>query len=324
MKIKLKGTFLFTVKREDGSIREELEFDNLITDVGMNAIAGPTGAGSIPVSQVATFNSVVLSTNTTPPLVSDTAMGGTTVSSVTGSPVYGAGSGQALASPTWGGLRHTGFKFNAGEATGTWSSVGLVLVAGTKLFCRTLIRAGGVPTSLTILASESLDIRYTLSIVPSLVDVSGSFLVNGTTINYVGRPSGLATSDMFNYANYALPYCGYSRGSLLAGASMALGPYSTSISSDPIDVPQTGVTGFFGTTGNYHPTITATAYVAGSFTRQLTYTWNNTQANASAIAKGCVINPGGPMIPYQFVFTPGIPKSATENLSLTLQVTWSR
>lgn len=321
MKIGVEGYFTITVRRADGSIRKQLKFKNLITNSGMDRIAGAAGAGAAAGQDL--WNTLALSTNSTAPSVTDSAMGGTSITTSTSSPVYPNGSVSDGAS-TYQIRMRAGFKFATGVATGTWSSVGLLFTS--TLFCRTLIRAAGVPTSLTITATESLDIQYELRILPTLTDVTGSVTINGTSYSFTGRV--YAINDAFAAVRYnksigEATYGYY--GALLYGPSIALGATTAGGLSSETSPPHTGVTQEFQAGGNRGPdSMTFAAYTSGSYTRNITYVWASTKTAAAGLVNGLWVRVGGVIPPYQFVFSTAIPKGAAEQLSLTFTVTWTR
>lgn len=325
MKLGIKGTFTMTVRNADGSVKNEIKFDNLITDSGMNRIAGPIGSGVIASHDL--WSRVVLSTNATAPAVTDTTMGGSTVSTNISSTVYGnaqVSSGAPNYVVTW----QSGWKFSTGSATGTWASIGLEMATGSVLFCKTLIKSGGLPTTFTILSTESLDIRYDLTIVPVLTDSSGTVTINGTTHNWTARVWGIANAFGSTNMNKSLGADAYGHaGSLVGGGSTALGAITAGSLSSGESPPFAGYTSLFLSGGHSDPSSkTWAAYSSGSFSRTITYTWGSAHVASGGVVavNGVAARMGGICPPYQFVFSPAIPKGTTEELSLTFTVTWVR
>jgi hypothetical protein len=325
MKLGIKGTFTLTVRDADGNVKRELKFDNLITNNGMDRIAGNPASGAV--SPLDLWNRVVLSTNSTAPAVTDTAMGGTTINSSTSSPVYNndiASSGSPNYIFTW----RAGYKFNTGTATGTWASIGLEFATGSVLFCKTLIRSGGTPTTLTILASESLDIRYDFTVTPVITDSSGTVTINGTVHNWTARTWALGDSFAATALNKSVGFAIYGyTGSIMGGGTIALGSITAGSLGSTNSPPQSGYTAMFLSGGNADPTNrTWTTYTSGSYTRTMTLTWGSTHVASGGVVtvNGATVRMGGICPPYQFIFSPAIPKGPTEELSLTFTVTWVR
>lgn len=324
MRLGLKGTFTMTVRRADGTVKHEVQFDNLITNGGMNRMAGVSGTGAM--ASLELWNRLVLSTNATTPAVTDTVMGGTTVVTSNSSATYSntvVNSGNPNYIFTW----QNGFQFPAGTATGTWASIGLEHTTGPVLFCKTLIKASGTPTTLTILASESLDIRYDLTISPILTDTTGTVTINGTVHNWTARP--WAAGDAFGGTRrgWSIGDATYGyRGSLMGGGTIALGAITGGSTSSGNSPPQTGYTTLFQSGGNSDPSSTAfAAYITDSHQRSFTMTWSAAYtAGAVTSVNGCTVRPGGLCLPYQFIFSPAISKTAADQLSLTFTVSWVR
>ena len=325
MKLGIKGTFTLTVRNSDGSVKQTLQFDNLITDTGMNRIAGNAGAGVVEGQTL--FDRCLLSTSATTPTVTDTVMGGTQVSTATTSVVYPTTT-VTSGSPNYVFTLQHGWKFATGAATGTWSSVGMEYSIGSLLFCRTLIRSGGTPTTLTILASESLDIRYDLTVTPVLTDGTGTVTINGTVYNWTSRV--WAIGDAFGALKIKVSLgetnYGYT-GALMGGGTIALGATTAGGLSSGNSPPQTGYTSLFSSGGSTDPTSrTWAAYTSGSFSRAITYAWGSTIVATGGVVSvnGAAVRMGGICPPYQFIFSPAIPKGTTEELSLTFTVSWVR
>jgi hypothetical protein len=319
MKVAVSGAFTITVRNADGSVKQTLEFENTIVDSGMNALAGTPGAVTPTFIQL--WTRLVLSTNSTAPSTTDTVMGGSTANSTSSSSTY-PNSTVTDGSPTYQFRRRAGFFFAAGTATGTWSSVGLENAFGPVLFCRTLIKVAGIPTTLTVLASESLDIQYEFRILPTLTDASGSVVINGTSYPYTSRVYGMGfTNAIDGDGSFGSPGTSFN-GVLHYGPSIGLG---TVTSSGPTGTPFTGVTQTLtGPSGPQPTTRTFGVYTLGSFTRNITFVWSNTVTSAALLVNGVQMMPGGCIPPTQFVFSTPIPKGVAEQLSLTFTLTWTR
>lgn len=323
MKLGLKGTFTLTVRRADGSVKQTLQFDNLITNGGMDRIAGPAGT---TYTSHDLYNRLLLSTNATTPAVTDTVMGGTTISTSSTSATY-PNSEVSSGSPNYVITWQNGWSFAIGAATGTWSSIGMD-ISGGPLFCKTLIKSAGTPTTLVILATESLDIRYDLTITPVLTDSSGSVTINGTSIGWTARV--WSVNDAFGVTNrnksLGADKYGY-KGSLHGGGTIALGATTGGSLSNNTSPPQSGFTQSFASGGNRDPNNSSFGtYTSGSYSRTITHSWGAAYVAGGGVVSvnGCTVRPGGICPPYQMIFSPAIPKSVSEELSLTFTVTWVR
>ncbi len=270
------------------------KFDNIFLDQGLNAL----GTSSMPAYVwVGSGNTVPLPTNTTlANLVAKTAGGSPRIATTVGvngtTPYY-----------TW--LRQ-GFRFSAGTATGNLSEVGL----GDNyiLFTRALIKdANGVPTTLTILPDEILDISYTVRIYAPTEDVTGSITLGGNlggTYSYVMRASAVTTSGHLSPINWAA-----SRASTYAGAATVYtGPIGT-ITQSPS-----------GSSENV--STTNLEYINNSYKGRAVVFSSTTQGNLAGGIKSIKYTLGWGS--YQIEFTPAIPKTNLDVLNLTFEVAYGR
>ncbi len=162
MNIDIKlSTELHLVKTDAaGNVVWEGRTSNLITDTGLAAIIG----GGIDASWMG------LSSLTSAPTVGESSLGGTKVTTFNGSTLF-----PSLGTTcTTGGLvtSSLGRKFST---AGTWGSVARCNSDGSLLYSRALIRdLGGNPTTVTLLAGESLDVKYSISYQLPTTEQSGS------------------------------------------------------------------------------------------------------------------------------------------------------
>ena len=179
----LEGIYRLTVRRPDGSVRETREFPNIITNWGLDAFGYATAE---------VLRCVTLGTDTTAPDATQTTLLAPGCSStVTGhnSPpgTPGNTTGVSGSSPYYGWMR-VSRRFNQGVATGTWTEIGIGETAVSNVFSRALILDGfGVPTSLTVLAIEILDVEYEVRFYAPASDVVSTIAISGVTHDYTLR-----------------------------------------------------------------------------------------------------------------------------------------
>jgi hypothetical protein len=301
LKMGLKGKYTLRVTRPGVGVIRVLEFDNLITDLGLNGI-GTNGTSWV--------NAVALGTGTATPAVGDTAVSGTVVSTTT----TNGFSGGAITTGTgrYGWNRWTR-RFAQGAATGNWTEVGIGRNS-TTLWSRALILdASDNPTTLTIIATDILDVDYELRVYPNEVDVTGTRTIGGIDTAYIVRPRSINTETA---------------ASLLTGSLMS---------------PPSAANAFLGVNGalnaNYlapsgasaigDATVSVGAYINNSYTKVVTYSLSISTGNVSgglasvtvygAFASGA-LNSGH----YKCGFTPAILKDNTKTLALTFSFTWGR
>lgn len=189
-KAELSGRFIFhKIQCEEingelvptGQPEKVAEFNNLITDLGLNEIGTRAIDSAITVVQVGSGNAPPQ--NTDSGLVNVIATSSTQQSSTF--------SAQTATAPFYAFRRRT-VRFSAGAAAGNLSEVGVGWATGNNLFSRALILdALGNPTTITVLPTEVLDVTYEIRIYPPETDFSGSLVLNGVTYNVTARAAGV-------------------------------------------------------------------------------------------------------------------------------------
>lgn len=190
-RVGFRGFFKLDAIRPDGRVRPLTDwFPNLVTDVGLNRI----GTGSY-------LSACHVGTNNTTPTVSDTALAGWRAGTTT---VQASSTGNTTISPYYCWKRIT-YRFGtAGQASGNIAEVGIATqaaLAGSILFSRALVLDEfGVPTTVTVLGDEVLDVTYELRLYPPLADVTGTMTVSGSGDHtYTLRASGVTTNILWGY-----------------------------------------------------------------------------------------------------------------------------
>ena len=182
------GWFKFEAVKADGTRRLLADwFPNLITNQGLDRMGSnldyltycQVGSGdNTPANTDTTLETFVAATNNTS---NDTAA--------------------AQASAPYYASRTKVFRFAAGAAAGNLSEVGIAWTNGAgSLYSRALILdGGGLPTTITVLSDEFLDVTYQLRIYPPTVDVTGTITLDGNNYNYVLRACNVtAVMPAFN------------------------------------------------------------------------------------------------------------------------------
>jgi hypothetical protein len=298
LKMGLTGKYTLRVTRPGVGVIRVLEFDNLITDLGLNGI-GTNGTSWV--------TAVALGTGTATPAVGDTSLSGPVVSTTTAN---GVASG-AITTGTgrYGWARFT-LRFAQGAATGNWTEVGIGRNS-TTLWSRALILdANDNPTTLTILATDILDVDYEPRVYPNEEDVTGTRTIGGIDTDYIVRPMSIGNSSARD---------------MLQGSWMS--------------VPATNYMTYYGTPGvlgaNYiNPTgsqvsvstPSVAAYSSGSYRKVVTYSASIIQANTTGGVFACamLIHSSSLGIYFKCSFSPPIAKDNTKTLTLTFGFTWGR
>lgn len=290
----LAGRYMLRATRPDGSERIVADwFDNLVLDGGLNRI----GTGGIVGTAVVGSGST-LPSNGQSALVALVGSSSTTV----GADVKGTDLTNNFAY-----CRRT-FRFAAGSAAGNLAEVG-VGWGSTSLFSRALIRdGGGTPTTITILSDEVLDLVYELRVYWPTVDTTTVINIGGTDYTVTVRASDVdqwATgTNMFN---------------LLMGNGVADG-IQDALGYGPGSLgPVTDGPG--GTFLNHPGTHTLDgSYVNGSYERAAKLIAGLSDITTD-IGAFNVITPLGM---FKMGFSPSIPKTASNILTVNFKLTWAR
>ena len=260
-------------------------FDNLITDAGLDQI----GLGDY-------LTWCALGTGSTAPAPSDTGLDTLLVTT-----------NNLTSSSTEAGKHTVRFVFPAGTATGLLTEVGIGwTLEGTPLFSRAVL-----PEALEVKATQSLTVRYELTLTPPATDeVYQITLTGGVLTTCTARAAYVGNS-----ANWAWGLSG-------TKIEFALGPDSAPINYD----------GAIGLT-SASPSGTAApcssrvleGYVPGSHCLEMEGRWNLDRGNfqeAAGTAATLVLTNGYGA--YQIGFDPPLIKTCYDTLKLTYRVSWSR
>lgn len=302
-----EGFYEIQIVKEDGTLKEgsglNVPFKNLITNAGLDRV------GDANLQHTLGYGVCKVGTGATIPSVFDTAL-----SAQTGS-ASGSGSAKtpvinSTTLPYSTTLEYT-YTFNVGAVSGNLSEVG-IFTPSSVMWSRSLIKdSNGNPTTISILPTEQLKVVYTLvRYLPSEKTGTVSISVNGTptSFDYVLRPANLQTST----TTYWNSDVGRGTTALYTSETQTLG----------------GITEAPSGTSKWNVG-TSPGYVAGTYSINEVYTLGISDAvYTTGIGSMCY---GGEYATYadaycgfQISFTPKIPKTATQSLTLTFQRTWGR
>ena len=289
-KLGLSGKYKLEVVKASGEVRQTLEFDNLITNQGLDLFSGSVVGYTGNLLYSVCHYKCYVGSGSTAPAVTDTALDAEIANQLR----------TAAAGTVDVGLRtytiaHE-YTFATGAAAGNLSEVG-VGADSTQLFSRSLIKDGnGAPTTITILVDEVLRVTYSL-------------VINVPTATYLFSSGGY---------DFELKAC-----------NADTGPYIYGLNDDlpsRITYPR-AYTGAIGVTiddapsgGNGSITSTVDTYTLGSYTRTGTLSAGLTEANFDV---GSFRFGFGPLT-WQLGALPVLPKDDTQILEIGVQVTWAR
>lgn len=302
--IGVAGLYRVQVRRPDNSVRVDTGwFKNLITNQGLEYLGNTSGY--LTACQVGTGN--------TAPANTDTGL----ATYLAGSSTIHSTSQAAQGSAPYYVARTNTYRFAAGVATGNISEVGIgTAPTGSVLFSRALILdGGGSPTTITVLADEVLDVTYQLRIYPPTTDVTPAVTDSGpagTEHTFTVRAARVTTA-VDNSSGWGTLSTGRHIGD---SGSVGMTAYNGSIGA---------VTTVPSGTSDGAASVTPAAYVGASLERLQTHVFGlddgNLSGGISAISWTHGRGAGGC---WQAGISPAIPKTASETLSITTKVSWSR
>lgn len=203
------------------------------------------------------------------------------------------------------------YRFAEGVATGNLAEVGVGAAAtGTTLFSRSLIKdSGGNPTTITILADESLDVIYQLRYYAPATDVTGTVVATGNiggTYDYILRAANVTNSSFAT--GWQLPEAQTYQGTSLSYVvhDTVIGAVTSRPAGTPMNITAP----------------TSSAYVAGNYYIDRIATATAAQGNFASGIRSFFLKIG--IGAYQIQFTPAIPKTNTDVVQLTLRLSWAR
>lgn len=271
------------------------KFKNMILDAGlvyMGASGLPTyiwlGSGNKIVEATDTsLQSLVAKSNTDSPRVSSVGLNPV-------APLYATG-------------YRRGVRFAAGDAAGTLAEVGLG--SQSVLVGRALIKdAEGVPTTITILPDEIVDVSYTVRVYPPLLDVSGTLTLEGNlggTYDWTLRALAVSTYRGGSTTGWS------PRSPMIAAYSAVAyeGNMGSITSSNPSGASSGG-------------TLTHLSFDQNTLEVTAKATWLTPEGNFSGGIRSVRLHWGCGN--FQIEFNPPIPKTSLDTLELVLKYSYGR
>ena len=288
--IGLSGRYTIEKRNAAGDVVQTLEFDNLITDAGLERW-GTDGVGNV----------CYLGSGSTTPSVTETVMPpATLLGSTTNTATAPANTYHV---PTLSQTRHNTWRFGPGVGTGNVREVGVGW--GTGLWSRALVLDGnGNPTTLEKLADETLDVTYALKLAYP-AEVTGTTVVDGVPRSWRARPVLSSGPSYFS--------------SLMNSSRRGLQGYNYAYSGALPDGYVTLPSG----SGPYTTDYTISSYVPGSkaFTVTIRYGVDKPGTYRTLYHS---FGPYMGAIDVLFEYTPAIQVLATQALTFVLTQSWGR
>lgn len=294
--VQFAGHFkLERIKAATGEIVQSVEFDNLITDIGLNRVG----------TAVATTYCYV-STSTTTPDVLDTSMSGLIAATST---IQTYVSNRTTSTPYWVEQSRT-YRFGVGAAAGNISKVGIGWnsTGASGLWSSALVLdTNGTPTTITVLSDEYLDVTYTLRYYPPLTDSTYTVTISGVDYTINSRTADITNASVDQY--------------YMMSCSTSVGVYSGPCVLGAI------TSGITGSTGNAAGGATANSYVNNSLKATSTATFGLSAGNLTGGITGIKLSSGTGVLvrsDIQMTISPAIPKNNTKTMSLSFEISWGR
>lgn len=293
-KVGVEGRYTIRAIKPGIGVIRELSFPNLLTDIGMDAIASGRQ-----------FIRMHLGTGTTPPTVSDSSLAVFGVNVTTNPPSSQRGANSSSPYEAWQRITWTSA---VGGATGTWTEIG-VSNQNTNggLRSRALILDNlGNPTSFPVLADEQFQGTYEFRIFPPLADNPETISLSGTpydTVTRILRAGQVTWAPTLSGTGSAPPLFSASTSFLYSGA---LAPITD---STPTGSQLSGTS-----------TASTSAYGSGNFYIDSSNRWGSGAGVGTVRTVGFALSCGE----FQIEYNPTFVKLTTEEFIHNQRVSWAR
>jgi hypothetical protein len=280
-----------------GLVKRRLRFRNLITDAGLNALAGGTVINNL-------IQYLAVGTGSATPAVTDTALQAeiarTNSNGGFGDVDTSNGSGDSLVYLSRVRTR----VFMEDQANGNLAELGFFNQAtGGTLWNRQLfLDELGNPTVITKTSEDQLRVQYEYRIYPPFNDVTQNLTIAGNPTDITIRVALVTNSGFWNLNN-------------LGGTN-----FNSRISETATLVGRSA--GFQGSTAG---TSSVQPYTTGTFFREIKRTYSPSEANFATGINYMEFGAGASSAgAWQMVFSPKIPKTNTQRLEVMHRITYNR
>jgi hypothetical protein len=302
-------------------------FPNLITNIGLDRMAySGSGAGDY-------LRSCMVGSGNTAPAVTDNSLGAQVAATanniyVSPNPIQSSVCGYETTSPYYCWIITT-YRFFEGEATGNIAEVGIGWWddPNWRCFSRALILdGGGSPTTITVLADESLDVTYELRFYPKETDNTGNVTFTGSiggTYAWTMRSAYLGVDSYLSLDGWQICY----RANNISNRHMMQlnSDYGSGVNYLFVGDGSLGTINQIPTSSNQERLLTPIefdTYVAGNFYVDGTITVGLDDGNF--VAGISVIHFIAGLGWFQIGFGTPIMKTNTDILTITFRHTWGR
>lgn len=284
---------------KNGKVIREKEFSNLITNNGLD-LYGARGTRTV-------WGRCFVGTGTAIPQFTDTGLANylamTTYS--------GATNTYNTTLPDVWAQTDVVYTFNVGAVVGNITEIG-VGASANNLFSRALIvDGGGTPVAFPVLADEQLRVTYSFRVYIPSGDFTGTVTIGSTTYDYLCRGRSIANTNLIAATNFSgdsiMPQ------SVAAGSESDVGAFSGAAVAASV---ANNISGPLGT-----PTsINRLSYAPNSLYREWSQIYGPSTGNGNVRTVLSTTN----TMTFQTQYTPAIPKSNTNTLTLPFRFSWAR
>lgn len=288
------GHFTLQLHQEDdagneiaGSRRTVADFDNLITNSGLDALAGTKfcqycGVGS----------------GSTAPANTDTALDTPVGSRISGSSAKGPDGGTAGQSDYYSSLEMT-YVFAKNTVVGNLSEICTAPGSTGSIFSRALILDGSNnPTTITITPIDVLTVTYQLRLYIDTTDTTGSVTDGATTYTTTNRACGIDSYGAYYW---------YLNGPFGSSTTAKIGTSLSSVTDYPTAVGSNSDQGVLG------------SYSQGTYKRTMSFHFSEGDGNDGGPVAFFKFRFG-----IQTEFVPSLAKDNTKTLDVTFELSWGR
>lgn len=293
--------YVARVYKSSGELVREVPFTNVITNQGLDSLAGGSNFAT-------NFSHLAVGTGSSTPTVTQTGLDDE-IARTSRNTTYGGSGGD----PVWYSYARSVHTFGVGGAEGNISELGLFSDAsGGTMFSRALIRdTNGDPTTIPVLGDEQLVVTAEVRLYPHVDDVTGTFDadVKGDTVpvSYTIRPIAAHITSSGVAQGWAL-----NRPLVDTSTSNSSGNSAASSNSlAPVDGFPSGATNA--------SSVGRSGYSSGSFEQQINLSWGINSANFSGGVGS--INFAGK---FRAVFDPKLDKTSDDVLTANFLIQWGR
>ena len=323
LKIGVKGRiYVDLIDAATGIIKRHLEFDNIITDAGLNGFwnAGSTLTGRMSWAAVGT--------DSTAPATSQTALGAEISPSATHRTNSNGGITDVTtfvgASNYWKLVRT--FVFVEAQANGNLTEIGIFnqQASGGDMWCRQLFKDGvGTPTTVVKTSSDQLRVTYEYRFFYPSADFSGTVTISAVVFDYNVRPNDVDNAS----GSWATGLTALNSSSICGPSGVANNGTAKVREGNALVANTSDLAGAGGSAVSATSTSLA-SYSNGNFYRDATATWEPGDGNFATGIGSMLIGYGGSLnIPLLFqVNFPNaqITKDNTKRLTITYRIAFQR